>query len=406
MILAIKDPGTLHRVHPAQVGAYLLAKGWQRRRHEPNRFSLWTKAVGEENHEVLLPLDSRLGDFVERMAELLADLQREEMRSQLEILRDVEAGTCDVFRFRKSVHPVYAGTIPIEDGVRFVSSVRDLLLDSASAEHGLSRLSTAGRRPDAVAQFMNDALLGQTEVSSFVVTAQIPIPARLNDELFPEALTPASEPFERRAGVRLMTSLQETRAAALEVAQTNDVRAFKEVLARGLSPRFFKAIIEAQGAAAGEALSVSSSWASSRPLLGPGRVDEVTFEPEMVLPLRAAVERLQALAPREGETIYGFVELLEQPAQERLIGELAIKSTVDGRARKVRLRLPQPEYGEAIQAFGEKRPVKVTGDLVKDGKFWLLHNPRDLVVFPSAESAAEEDEPASAGSARQPFTVP
>ncbi len=348
---------------------------------EPNRYSLWVKAsTGPDSSlmEILLPLETRLGDFPERMAELLNDLQLDEQRSQLDILHDIEAGSCDIFRFRKEPHSSFLGTIALEDGVRFVGYARDFLLYGASAEHEPTRSSVGGRRSEDVARFMSQALLGQTEISSFVVTAQVPVPARLMDDLFPEAASPSAEPFERRAGVRLMNILRYTKEAALEVSQTPNFRPFEEILREGATVNLYSAIVEAQEIIPGEPLEIGCSWAPIRPIVGPSPPLTVRFEPDVIPALKSAVEILRPRTPREGERIFGYVELLHQPAQEVLIGDLAITTRVDGRILKVHLSLQKPDYDQAIGAFKEKRPIEVTGDLVKEGKRWVLQNPRGL----------------------------
>jgi hypothetical protein len=380
VIVTIRDRATLLGVHPARVGAYLNARGWKRMALEANRYSLWVKTSEGQPVEVLLPLDPRLGDFAERMAELLGDLQRDEQRSQLEILRDIEVGSCDIFRFRKEPHSGFLGAISIEDGVRFVGYARDFLLYGAAAEHEPTRLTVGGRRSEDVARFMSQVLLGQTEASSFVVTAQIPIPARLTDDLFPEAVEALSEPFERRAGIRLMNILNYTREAALEAAQTNDFRPFYEILKEGATVNLYSALVEAQEIVPGEPLEISCSWAPIRPLIGHVSASSVRFEPEIVQLLKAAVEILKPRIPREGERVFGYVELLQQEAQEVLIGDLAIKTVMNRREMKVHLSLQRPDYDQAIVAFREKRPIEITGDLVKEGRYWVLRNPRDLVL--------------------------
>lgn len=385
MIVTIRDRATLLSIHPARVGAYLNARGWKRMQWEANRYSLWVKPSDGQSTEILLPLNPRLADFTERMAELLGDLQRAEQRSQIEILRDIESSGCDVFRFRKNPHSGFLGTIPIEDGVKFVGHARDFMLYAASAEYEPTRLTVSGRRPDEVARFMSQALLGQTEISSFVVTAQVPVPARLIDDLFPDSVSPASEPFERRAGIRLMNILRYTREAALEVSQTNDFGPFAEIIKDGATVNLYSGLVEAQEIIPGEPLEISSSWAPVRPLIGPAPPEVVTFEPEIMPPLKAAVAILRPRAPREGERLFGLVEYLQQEAQEVLIGNLAITTLVNGRAVKVHFSLPRPEYDEVIAAFREKRPIEVTGDLVKDGKYWTLKNPHNLVIHTVGE---------------------
>lgn len=380
MIVTIRDRATLLSMHPARVGAYLNAKGWKRMALEANRYSIWVKTSEGQPAEILLPLDPRLGDFAERMAELLGDLQKDEKRSQLEILRDIEVGSCDIFRFRKEPHSGFLGAIPIEDGVRFVSYARDFLLYGAAAECEPARSTVGGRRSEDVAHFMSQALLGQTEVSSFVVTAQIPIPPRLTDDLFPEAVEASSEPFERRAGIRLMNVLSYTREAALEAAQTNDFKPFSDILKEGATVNLYNALVEAQEIVPGEPLEISCSWAPIRPLIGRAPAGVVRFEPEIVQPIKAAVGILKPRIPKEGARVFGYVELLQQEAQEVLIGDLAIRTVMDKRDIRVHLSLQRPDYDQAIIAFREKQPIEITGDLVKEGKYWVLRNPRDLVL--------------------------
>jgi hypothetical protein len=380
MIVSIRDQATLLGIHPARVGTYLKANSWKRLQIEPDRYSLWVKPVEGEAVELLLPLNSALADFTERMAELLNDLQRAEQRSQIEILRDIEASGCDIFRFRKNPRSAYLGTIPIEDGARFVGHARDFMLYAAAAEHEPARLTVSGRRSDDVVRFMSQALLGQTEISSFVVTAQVPVPARLTEDLFPGIVSLSSEPFERRAGVRLMNILSDTREAALEVSQTNDLRPFFEIIKKGATVNLYSGIVEAQEIIPGEPLEISCSWAPVRPLVGPAPAEVVRFEPEIMPAIKSAAATLKSRAPREGERIFGLVEDLHRKAQEVLIGDLAITALVNNRAVKVYFSLAKPEYDSAIAAFSDKRPIEVTGDLVKESRHWVLKNPRDLVI--------------------------
>jgi hypothetical protein len=393
MIVALKDRATLLTIRPARVGTYLQAKGWRRISVETDRYSLWARpSESGEPNEILLPLNATLADFTERMAEMLGDLQRAEGRSQLEILRDIEASSCDVFRFRQNPRSSFLGTMPIESGVRFVAYARDMLLFAASAEHEPGRGTVTGRRSDDVVRFMESALLGQTEISSFVVTAQIPVVARLTESLFPENVPLSEEPFERRAGIRLMTSLKLTRDAALEAAQTNDFRPFEEALRAGATVNLYSTLVEAQEMMPSEALEIECSWAAVRPITGAAPVASVLFEPELILPLRSAVAILKPRAPRENERIFGFVELLHQSIQEVLIGDLSIRTVFDGKKLNVHLSLERPEYDAAILAFRDKRPIEVTGELTKEKNIWVLRNPRNVIVHRGESDAGEEGE--------------
>lgn len=387
MIVSIKDRETLSAIRPTLAVAYLRAKGWSRAAYEPGRYSIWLKPSSGGSQELLLPLDPKLGDFPERMAELLEILQRIEERSQLTILSDISSTNRDVYRFRADPPTSYLGTMPLEAGAVFVANVKDLLLYAATAEKSPRRPTLAGKRADEVTRFMASALLGQTEHGSFIVRAEVPVPANLTEDLFPEHVEPASEPFERKVGMRLMDVLEQTHEAALEALQTNKFHPFSELLDVGGSIGLYTTIAEAQQVVPSSPLDISCSWAPSRPLVGPPPPETVTFEPDIIVPIREAVRILQPREPVDNVLLVGSVELLQQSAQEELIGQLRLNTLVDGRPRNVHLYLQRPTYNLAIEAFDERVQLAVRGDLVQEGRSWRLNNPHDVQVLrPEEES--------------------
>src|ERR1700731_77881 len=97
MKATIRDAEILRAIRPLELVAYLRANGWhQEQRLERGAF--WREESNEKSYELLLPLDSNLGDFANRMAEVLQMLERAEQRSQLEILEDFMMVSADVIR--------------------------------------------------------------------------------------------------------------------------------------------------------------------------------------------------------------------------------------------------------------------------------------------------------------------
>ncbi len=75
MTIDIRDPKTLRQIVPARVSAHLLENGWQEQRRVGDRAAFWTKKiVGDEEVELLLPLDRELPDFHFRISEILQTL--------------------------------------------------------------------------------------------------------------------------------------------------------------------------------------------------------------------------------------------------------------------------------------------------------------------------------------------
>lgn len=129
-------------VTPTLAATYLHSKGWSRVLTDRGRYSIWSKPGCPE---VLLPLESAIPDYMDRLLDLLQDLQQIEARPLSEIAKDIASGNCDVFRFKKHPDTAIEGTIAIEAGAALVAKVRDILLLSAVAEYDPEKRTLGGR---------------------------------------------------------------------------------------------------------------------------------------------------------------------------------------------------------------------------------------------------------------------
>ncbi|AFZ25033.1 hypothetical protein Cylst_2839 [Cylindrospermum stagnale PCC 7417] len=90
MKATIKDSQILKTVNPDVLQAHLQATGW----HETGRIyndagAIWRLRKDDENeYEILLPLQHNLGDYAERISDILKTLEIVENRSQVEILSE------------------------------------------------------------------------------------------------------------------------------------------------------------------------------------------------------------------------------------------------------------------------------------------------------------------------------
>jgi hypothetical protein len=84
----IRDARILSEVQPLNLFAYLRGRQW-RELERVEKGSFWGKKDDEGEVEVLLPSDSTLRDYANRISDLLKTLERVEGRSQLEIIEDL-----------------------------------------------------------------------------------------------------------------------------------------------------------------------------------------------------------------------------------------------------------------------------------------------------------------------------
>ncbi|MBU8856659.1 MULTISPECIES: hypothetical protein [unclassified Micromonospora] len=118
----------------------------------------------------------------------------------------------------------------------------------------------------------------------------------------------------------------------------------------------------------------------------------VQFEPSDVVALENASTRFARTEPSVGVTALGTVTLLDRPGTAGVIRLNVIEGS---QAKKLRVRLPEELYDQAIQAFREGLAMRLSGRQEKEGRLYWLYDPRgiDLVEVPSAvePDPAEQD---------------
>jgi hypothetical protein len=100
--------------------------------------------------------------------------------------------------------------------------------------------------------------------------------------------------------------------------------------------------------------------------------------------LSEAARIFRATSPLPDFELHGFVSRLERP-ESASEGSVTIVGLVDGRPRKVDLRLREPEYGIAARAHVDRAAVVCLGELQKRGNGLTLEHPRGFAVENAGE---------------------
>jgi hypothetical protein len=188
----IRDAHMLYEIQPLNLFAYLRGRQW----HEDKRLengAFWVKKTDEGDFEILLPSNSGLRDYPNRISDLLKTLERVEGRSQLEIVEDLLVSSADVIRQRlPGAKP--DGSITLERGMRVYEKARDLMLSAACAAIEFRPLYPK-RKPEQAMQYLNHACFGTPKQGSYILTIISPVAPKLRSEM---DLFGEEEPFERR----------------------------------------------------------------------------------------------------------------------------------------------------------------------------------------------------------------
>lgn len=142
-----------------------------------------------------MPLATCLADDAARVADILAALEREEGRSQFQILTDLQHCGCDIVRVRGVCEETRAGTLNFLRWVDFVARTRDLLL-AAACSAATHKISYPERIPQQAQRFMESLRFGQTEQGSFVLQIFSPVAPQLRRQ--ESQIDQPEEPYEGR----------------------------------------------------------------------------------------------------------------------------------------------------------------------------------------------------------------
>jgi hypothetical protein len=373
----VRDRQTLESLRPLEVISYLRATGWTQAQIRPERYSVWTRN-GNSDYEVVVPL-AKFDDFAIRMADLLAILESAENRSQIQILTDLSFSNADVIRISSDVAESADGTIPIEDAVTLVQKARDAVLAAACSAIE-PRAYFAPRKFDQALDYVRKVKMGQTERGSYTVTVVSKVAPILQP---PELLLgEAEEPYERRVVRTFDTGISRIRAAAEEAAASGRLDSFEDGIPAGVSANLCNALvgmIEDREFVRG--LEFSFSWSRTRPL-------QVEAPPRIFIGsdsfpvIEEAGRRLREISPQEEFELVGIVVKLDRGPEEQ-IGRVTALGFIDNRPHSVRMELAIEDYSKATIAHDDRKLIQVRGNLFKEGRSYVLKEPRGLRIIPS-----------------------
>jgi len=374
------QPDVLRALEPLQVAAWLRANGWILETTRPGLASVWRMAASDHEYfGIDLPLDPTFRDYPRRIQEILDTLAVAHSRTVLWILGEIRASTFDVLRFRSTGPAVGNGRVSLELGARLFAQARELIVAAASSAHE-PRAVYRSRRPAGVNEFLRRAKFSTPEEGSFIVTVHIPVPPEV--QLALEAAL-GTEPVERRATRMLAEATSAVREAAEQAALGVGGPGFVDQTARGISANLCDALANIVDGEEVTALDILFGWAPARPVME--NVPRIIHFGSNLSPiLRQGAQLLRLRGNTPDFEVEGPVVKLESdnPTQG---GIAVVRCVIDGAPRKVRIRMPQPDYGMAIQAHDQYRLLRCEGELSQAGAQFQLERVRHVVLVADEE---------------------
>jgi hypothetical protein len=365
----------LARLTPRDLVAYLERRGWE-------RFELAREAVVEyrspadpatDFFPVLLPRQRDLFDYTRMVTQAIRAVADFESRPPLDVVMQMMA-LQDVFKTRVASFGADDGTIRLDQVIELTGSVRDLLIYSASSELRTARFFP--RRLREATELARNCKFGQTEFGSFVATFYLPLPANQQERLFEVNQFPDPVPLARRTLTRIMRGLEVVNVAS----ETGDYRVIAEHFENALNANMCDALADIVEETTGDALEFSIAmdpvWAI------PDVPNDVIIQRRAFPLIQEAARELRGPPELRRVTVEGWVYQLQHEGPLAVGTDYQIRvlwEDVDG-TYKIKVSLTPDEYEMAIEAHRTERPVRVSGELERIGRYWILMNPQDFTL--------------------------
>jgi hypothetical protein len=376
------DMTTIAALSPIHVGAYLTAIGWRDVGPFGAHGRRYSRTLSGETCELVLPTRASITDFPKRMFELVEDLARAEKRSARSVAFDLSLTAFDVVRIRSRDADDY-GSIRFAEGLQLCEEAKNLLIASArAASADIPKKAWKGRRPEIINDYLQRVRLGQTEKSSFSLTVLSPYSFDVGQH--PQTSLFADDAFGRRVTRTFANALCAVESALSEV-QPSPIPAFEGKVNAGVSAELCQALGNLACNELGVEITVN--WTPAKPV---PRIARLSLTPSDGAILTEVARVFARDEPEPDTAIEGIItQISEDP--HTFDGSTTVEAAVEGRLRRVRVNFDPHYRNVLIEAFRQRKPIRVEGELASEGTRLHLRNARGLVIMPNQDSDEKAD---------------
>jgi hypothetical protein len=370
---------TSGEVDPRSISLLLQSLGWTSEATPSSLpYQRWTNRAFSDD-QLLVPTDPSKSDYNDLLSRVFRTLAEDHGSAFDETLRLTSLqirAHLDATRWLKD-SPLESGMIAWDIGEELYAAARSSLAAAAKATRESRRYF--GNSSSYIAKrFLADALMGQTEVGSFIVTAYTPSNQRFfyNKTSEESANSKLINP-ESRSGAEIIDKLDHiitaVRGKLDEYRHTPNAQAFDEIVEDGFSYEM------------ANALSTLARDGDGGIKISRTRINGVVSEKEIAFDavespvLDRVATRFAATREPEMAKLVGEVTLLDHVST---IGDRTIRLHVSNHpgVRTVRVRLSPEQYDDAIEAHKAEKSLRVAGTVEREGRYNWVYNPSAVSI--------------------------
>ena len=376
------DLSQAQRFPLASLRRYLAIHGWSQDPNISRVLDLYSLNSGEMGRlGILVPRNTDHADSVRRIAEALRTLAQLESRSIQDVSADVRSVSVDVWRSVLPDAVVLYDSVRLDVAESFVKNAKGLLAAAATTEANPKPFF--GRTTKAAVIYSDDCRFAHTFRGSFGFAIESPVDANFSPSMPGVDELP---PLPRRVMQRMARGIKQVARAGRE----RDPNVIAENFETGFSANMCEDFVDLMEATSGSTLvfnfAFSPEWRTPADIKG---VESIQLSPVHIDLVKDAARQLRLQEFERKQVIVGRVVRLEsesdpsdlfKPEADR---EIVVQwNSEDFGQIRVRVVLPGAEYLEALGAHGRGQWISIEGTIDRQGRYWLLLDPRNFRIIP------------------------
>lgn len=371
MQVQIRDLEALRRISPAMLRAYLEIKGWIRQEIWRDSIAVWAYEQNGEAQEILVPLQEWSRRYAVRISEAVETLSELEERSQLDVYYELVGAGADVIRLQSLSRNGKSG-LSLDESANLLDYSRNLLAASARAAEHPGRPAYLGRFSGEVTEYLRGVHPLPGYEAGYDLTLHSRVSAGYGNQMGLGNSFPI--PFARRATIALDNGLREAGRITEAVLGGDDIASFENAVPLGVSANFCDAM--AALARQTHGIKISLSWAAVRP--SGVSSEEFVFSESSADVFTDGAEWLRRTSPFPDVHVVSEIVRLDRESREEFDGRAVVLHQIDGRPVALQVQFDVEDREEVLRAFKDGIEIYLDGDIHREGKQYLLRNPRNF----------------------------
>ncbi|MFT7007640.1 MAG: hypothetical protein ACJAXJ_002169 [Colwellia sp.] len=343
-------------ITPAMLENIMLYFGWSKLKSFPKKADVWKSKDNTKKQWV--PNIIELADYDEKIYEIINSIAESEKLTEAEVALQFKQlyNSRDLIQLRIVSNDVTEGNIVFGDGIKLFDSFKTLVNGAIS--------EVSGAIKDVKDSFLNESILGQTAVGSYIINAYLPL---LNEPIKdleqPQLKNVDGSGIGRKINQTLINRLDILNHVLSNYSDKHSNEQIDALLRVGYTKKECESIESLFGKSGNRSWEIKVLWSGVLP--NPrGQNSFVRFDKSVATNAHKITNKLKDTKLHEGVKLIGRVVGLKRDYDDKL-GHVTIKTTFEKQDITISAEMDDNCYSIADKANDSKSHVTVKGNLIK-----------------------------------------